>query len=666
MKKTLYTSILILFFCSFSFSNKISAYTPIYQSALKEQPTGFQLLKEVQEFLNQPERNQNLLQKILQSGNIDGFFDHVQVFGVFEYLLEHYTHIVKGFESIGQTFEQNETMALRIGFRNKHEMRSPANSIYTNPVYERELLRNSEADPDHVLNNREFEHVTRKSLLLFTGAHHSRELLTQNMIVKIALEMTHLLQYSKLENLPFWKFSDVLLVPFVNLDGHKFISDAFHNISTYYTDNFKQGFYGDMNARFMFDKMKYKRKNMNSSYCKSDKIGTDLGVDLNRNYGYHWNHSEFEDEKECTEVFKGPHPFSEPETQNMKRLIDREKNHLTLVLNFHTYGNLWVRPFNFSKHESLNFFQMDSHLLRFYEQMETKITSVCPHAIVGNAIKTVDYQAMGEASDWILGEHKIISYSPELGYSDPTFDDFFIQKGLINKALDENYRVIQMMMESSRFRIREFDFFLTNSNAFTFEFENFTLGKLFNGVIRLKANDPNFYKLIKSVHLTQESNPSENLQFEILSDDGDLFGEQFEEVGSSGESRDLQFYVEISVPELDNLSKARIELYMNEGVKHLSTVEFEMNFVFENIFSLELVAFSYTFGSHDNWRFWFIVVVICNVVVLFFYLIAKLFCKKKKKVEKLSKQEGEAQPSEKESKNANLKKPLTCPFADIK
>ena len=43
---------------------------------------------------------------------------------------------------------------------------------------------------------------------------------------------------------------------------------------------------------------------MNDNYCTSSKDGVNIGVDLNRNYGFHWGHAEPDDENECSEIFK--------------------------------------------------------------------------------------------------------------------------------------------------------------------------------------------------------------------------------------------------------------------------------------------------------------------------------------------------------------------------
>ncbi len=58
----------------------------------------------------------------------------------------------------------------------------------------------------------------------------------------------------------------------------------------------------------------------------ADRRGNDHGVDLNRNFGVGWSGSE----PEGSGYYSGPHPFSEPETKAMRRLIRRIDPDLTI------------------------------------------------------------------------------------------------------------------------------------------------------------------------------------------------------------------------------------------------------------------------------------------------------------------------------------------------
>ena len=63
--------------------------------------------------------------------------------------------------------------------------------------------------------------------------------------------------------------------------------------------------------------------------------------------------------------------------------------------------------------------------------------------LAGNGMQTIGYDANGEASDWMLGELGIISFSPELGVKDRRSETFFIKEPMILKSvMIENERWI--------------------------------------------------------------------------------------------------------------------------------------------------------------------------------------------------------------------------------
>lgn len=67
---------------------------------------------------------------------------------------------------------------------------------------------------------------SNKSLILFTGVHHARELITTTMIVKIFVEGLHSL-IQKTQNAPYWNFNDLVTIPIVNLDSYSVITKSF-------------------------------------------------------------------------------------------------------------------------------------------------------------------------------------------------------------------------------------------------------------------------------------------------------------------------------------------------------------------------------------------------------------------------------------------------------
>lgn len=97
---------------------------------------------------------------------------------------------------------------------------------------------------------------------------------------------------------------DVYVVPMVNPDGYE---------------------YSRMHNRFW-------RKNRRKTSTRADCVG----VDLNRNWDFHYGAGA--SDNECSEVFMGTEPFSEPETKALRDAMTRVKDQLKLVLCLHSYG----------------------------------------------------------------------------------------------------------------------------------------------------------------------------------------------------------------------------------------------------------------------------------------------------------------------------------------
>lgn len=147
---------------------------------------------------------------------------------------------------------------------------------------------------------------------------------------------------------------------------------------------------------------------------QSESYSCTRGVDINRNYDIEFESMAdgLERSNPCSEVYKGLYAFSEPETRAIKGLVESEIT-IKSAMNFHCYGNLWVKPTNYIEKGDKDPLE-DMPEKKFY----TFFKDFAPFprkAIVTNAVDAVDYPAPGEASDWMFFKHKIFAWSPELG-----------------------------------------------------------------------------------------------------------------------------------------------------------------------------------------------------------------------------------------------------------
>lgn len=219
--------------------------------------------------------------------------------------------------------------------------------------------------------------------VLYTALHHARE--PESMMLLIYY-MYYLLENYGIDDEVTYLIDnrEIYFVPVVNPDGY------FYNETTNPNGG---GFW-----------RKNRRVNGDGSY----------GVDLNRNYGpvEYWNapnggSSTFTN----SETYRGPNPFSEPETSAIRDFIASRE--IKACLNYHTYSNLLIYPYGALEMET-----PDSTIFREYAQDMTQYNGYT----TGTDQQTVGYSTRGNSDDFmydgdLLSHGKIFAMTPEVGNS---------------------------------------------------------------------------------------------------------------------------------------------------------------------------------------------------------------------------------------------------------
>ncbi|XP_069972408.1 carboxypeptidase B-like [Penaeus vannamei] len=124
------------------------------------------------------------------------------------------------------------------------------------------------------------------------------------------------------------------------------------------------------------------------------------GVDLNRNWDFHFGVGA--SSNPCSELYKGPLAFSEPETQALRDTMTSlsEAGNLELVMAVHSYGQLLLYPWGWTSEEEApdtpematlgEIFASSAHLL--YNTVYTVASS-----------SSGIYVASGATDDWAKG-----------------------------------------------------------------------------------------------------------------------------------------------------------------------------------------------------------------------------------------------------------------------
>jgi murein tripeptide amidase MpaA len=178
----------------------------------------------------------------------------------------------------------------------------------------------------------------KRHAALFIGGVHARELINPDLLVSLALKLCR--AYTTGAGLTFGGKTferstikliidamDVFFLPLVNPDGRVYVQSPT----------------GD----------EWWRKNRNPNPGQPCK-----GVDLNRNYDFLFTSGIGTSASSCSDVFKGSGAFSEPETRNVRHLLDTYPNIMCMV-DVHSYSELILHPWgddnNQTTDPSMNF-----------------------------------------------------------------------------------------------------------------------------------------------------------------------------------------------------------------------------------------------------------------------------------------------------------------------
>ncbi|MFK8138885.1 MAG: M14 family metallopeptidase [Bdellovibrionales bacterium] len=208
--------------------------------------------------------------------------------------------------------------------------------------------------------------------IIFTGTHHAREHLSTEMPLMLARHLVEMYNAGDERIVRLVNSREINIIPIVNPDGLEW------DIST--------------------GRYKMWRKNR-----RNNNDGT-YGVDLNRNYGFGWG-TGGSSSRTNSDVYMGPAPFSEPETQAVKNFVEMHDN-VTILLSFHTFSELILYPWG-GKNEEIG----NERDRRVHQVMARKMATWNNY----KPQKSSDlYIASGDTTDWSYGEHGIISFTFEL------------------------------------------------------------------------------------------------------------------------------------------------------------------------------------------------------------------------------------------------------------
>jgi len=243
---------------------------------------------------------------------------------------------------------------------------------------------------------------SNKPKILLLGGQHAREWIGPATVLYIANKLATTYKIDPVVTALLNKF-DFVIVPVLNQDGYAYT------------------WTGDRLWR------KNRRHNTGGSY----------GVDLNRNWGFHWCESGAS-RIPSSDTYCGTGPASEPETQTIQNAT-LKYGPFAGAIDFHSYGQLIMRPYGYSSTPPPN----DAELERVGDGMKDVMKAATGVVYTNQAIWQL-YLSAGSSADWWTAVGKIpLSYGFEA--RDTGQYGFLLPADQIKPSGEENFAAVNYL-----------------------------------------------------------------------------------------------------------------------------------------------------------------------------------------------------------------------------
>ncbi|XP_043966380.1 carboxypeptidase B2 isoform X1 [Gambusia affinis] len=129
---------------------------------------------------------------------------------------------------------------------------------------------------------------------------------------------------------------------------------------------------------------------------RSPQKGTScVGVDLNRNFDANWCTTGASPDP-CTEIYCGPFPESEPESQAVANFLRSHKESIQIYLSIHSYSQMLIIPYSCTEDEAEN----HSELYEMVKTAADNIKRYYRNIYTYGAGAQIIYLAPGGSDDW--------------------------------------------------------------------------------------------------------------------------------------------------------------------------------------------------------------------------------------------------------------------------
>ncbi|XP_020808940.1 zinc carboxypeptidase [Drosophila serrata] len=176
-------------------------------------------------------------------------------------------------------------------------------------------------------------------------------------------------------------------------------------------------------------------------------FGICRGVDLNRNFPFHWNVTGASGDP-CRYDYSGPSAGSEVETQRIVQFLEQNvhSERIRTFISLHSYSQMIMFPYGHSAERVENY----QDLKEIGQLAAQRIKDVSGRIYKSGSIYETIYPSSGGSKDWAHGHLKIpITYSYELRGPADSEDLFILSAGEIEPTAGEAFAALQTIVQEA-------------------------------------------------------------------------------------------------------------------------------------------------------------------------------------------------------------------------
>ncbi len=275
-----------------------------------------------------------------------------------------------------------------------------------NPIYLIKISDNPEIDED-------------EPSILIVGVHHAEEVLGLEISIFLIRDLIKNYNIDSLKT-KFVNENEIYIIPCLNPDGHNVVTEGLCEV---WRKNKR-----DNNNNGIFD---YK--------CGVEGRGD--GVDLNRNYDYLFDNAG--SSEDTSEYYRGPFPFSEPETRAVKNISDREN--FVFAVSYHSARTGFTEVIYYPWREGIN---LCPDFVFISEVADSFANKIPRDDSLGPYITMVTSKNLGGFfRNWIYSKYGTFSFTVEV--SDTTIPPPYKIKNICEKNVNAIYYLLKRMHKNT-------------------------------------------------------------------------------------------------------------------------------------------------------------------------------------------------------------------------